>query len=289
MTVPAAAGPTGLTSGIVPFSLVDGPGARFVAFLQGCGFDCLACHNPYTIGVCDDCGACLDVCETEALSVRAGRVVWRADACSGGDACIAVCPIDATPKTRTWTPQQLVEQVRQGAPFLSGVTVSGGEATRQAAFVAAFFETLANDPDLHRLTRFIDSNGDADVATWASLRPWMDAAMIDLKAFDDDVHRRLTGRPVDRVLASIAWLADRTLLHEVRMLLIPGHNDAPQHLERAAAWLAKTAPGVPVKVIGFRRHGVREAAQAWAEPTREALESAAARLRASGVERTLIV
>lgn len=279
----------GTTSGIVPFSLVDGPGARFVAFLQGCGFDCLACHNPYTIGVCDDCGVCLEACETEALSLHAGRVVWRADLCTGGDACIAVCPIDATPKTRTWTPRQLVEQVRQGVPFLSGVTVSGGEATRQAAFVAAFFEALAGDAELHGLSRFVDSNGDADATVWSSLQPWMDAAMIDLKAFDGDVHRRLTGRPVDRVLASIAWLADRKLLHEVRMLLVPGQNDTEAQLERAAEWLTHTAPGVPVKVIGFRRHGVREMALGWSEPAREALESAAARLRASGIERTSIV
>ena len=39
----------GLLADVVPFSWVDGPGNRYVAFLQGCGFDCLACHNPHTI------------------------------------------------------------------------------------------------------------------------------------------------------------------------------------------------------------------------------------------------
>ena len=39
----------GLVAGTLPFSAVDGPGNRFVVFLQGCGFDCLACHNPATI------------------------------------------------------------------------------------------------------------------------------------------------------------------------------------------------------------------------------------------------
>ena len=34
---------------VVPFSWVDGPGNRFVVFVQGCPFDCLACHNPGTI------------------------------------------------------------------------------------------------------------------------------------------------------------------------------------------------------------------------------------------------
>lgn len=283
------AAPTGVTSGVLPFSVVDGPGARFVAFLQGCGFGCPACHNPYTIGVCDDCGACLDACTSGALSVLGGHVVWNPDACSGCDACVAACPIDATPKTRRWTPEALTEQVREATPFLSGVTVSGGEATRQAGFVVAFFRALASDPELFRLTRFVDSNGDADPTTWRTLAPLMHGAMIDLKAFDDDVHRRLTGRPVARVRDSIEWLAGRGLLHEVRMLILPGRSDDPAMLDRTATWLREVAPGVPVKVIGFRRHGVRDAARAWPEPSRRLLEAVAGRLHAGGVGSVSIV
>jgi pyruvate formate lyase activating enzyme len=39
----------GLVADFLPFSWVDGPGNRAVVFMQGCNFNCLACHNPQTI------------------------------------------------------------------------------------------------------------------------------------------------------------------------------------------------------------------------------------------------
>lgn len=35
-------------AGIVSESVVDGPGIRFVVFVQGCPHHCLGCHNPET-------------------------------------------------------------------------------------------------------------------------------------------------------------------------------------------------------------------------------------------------
>jgi pyruvate formate lyase activating enzyme len=252
----ASAGTTGLVTDVIEFSAVDGPGNRFVVFLQGCTFDCLACHNPYTINPCVDCGDCVATCPSGALSVDGtGKVLWNAAACTGGDTCLGVCPHDASPKARTLAVADLLERIRPAAPFLSGVTVSGGEATRQPAFLRDLFAAVR--AEFGRLTCFVDTNGDTDPATWDLLEPVMDAAMVDLKCLDDDLHLRLTGASNARALASIRHLADRGKLFEVRLLLIDAVNDSDDLLTRTGQWLAGVDPGMRVKVIGYRDHGVR--------------------------------
>ena len=174
-----------------------------------------------------------------------------------------------TPLARTVTVEGLVEEVRAVAPFLSGVTVSGGEATLQAPFVAAWFAALRKDPATARLTRFIDSNGCADDPVWDLLLPVTDGVMLDLKALDVATHREMTGLGNAQVLHSLDRLFAEQRLAEVRLLVVPGHNDSEEALRATGSYLAHRAPGIPVKVIGFRPHGVRAAARHIPAPTAE--------------------
>ena len=175
----------------------------------------------------------------------------------------------ATPNARQVTVDELLGEARPLAPFLSGVTVSGGEATLQAPFVAAWFRALGADPDTAGLTRLIDSNGCADAATWDLLLPVTDGVMLDLKALDVDTHIRLTGHSNAPVLVSLHRLAAEEKLTEVRLLVVPGHNDGEDALRDTGDYLAEHAPGVAVRVIGFRPHGVRASAREIPEPTVE--------------------
>jgi pyruvate-formate lyase-activating enzyme len=223
---------TGYVAGTIAFSVVDGPGNRFTIFLQGCNFDCVACHNPQTIPHAD--------------GTRFERTV-----------------------------DDLLTQIRRAAPFLSGVTVSGGEATQQPEFVLALFRAIKTDPALGRLTCFVDSNGACPADVWDALDPVMDGAMIDLKCLDDTIHRSMTGEPNDEVLASIRQLHTLGKLYEVRLLLLPGVNDDPALLRRTGEWLAALDPHLRLKVIGFRAHGARPHDPPLVEPTIEQREAAA--------------
>lgn len=182
---------------------------------------------------------------------------------------IAQCSPSAAP--RRSTVRELLAQIREVEPYLSGVTVAGGEATLQPRFVKALFWAVKQDRVLQRLTTFVDSNGDTTPVVWDRLLPVTDAAMIDLKALDPQVHRRLTGRPNERVLASIEKLACAGRLHEVRLLVVPGFNDDPDQLRRTGQWLASIDRTIRTVVIGFRAHGVRPAFRWIPEPDPEEL------------------
>jgi pyruvate-formate lyase-activating enzyme len=226
----------GLVADTITFSSVDGPGNRFVVFLQGCNFDCLACHNPQTIpGI-------------GAVDGHASRRV---------------------------SVDELLERVRAAAPFLSGVTVSGGEPTQQPAFLRELFAAVKADPALARLSCFVDSNGACELEVWESLAPVMDGAIIDLKCLDPEIHRALTGHSNDRVLASISHLHDLGLLYEVRLLILAGLNDGDGLMGRTAEWLAAIDPRMRVKLIGFRDHGARPHDPPLVEPAPAAIESIA--------------
>lgn len=242
--------PRALVASTIPFSNVDGPGNRFVVFVQGCNFDCIACHNPQTIR-----------CE----------------------------PANAAERHLSRTRGDLITELRRYAPFVSGITVSGGEATRQAPFVRSLFHAVKTDPVLHRLTCFVDSNGHADADTWRSLAPVTDGVMVDLKCLDDGIHRTLTGQSNELVLRSIADLQRRGLLYEVRLLLVPGLNDDPALVARTGEWLAAVDPEMRVKVIGFRRHGVRPDPRLTRDADPDELEAHADRLRAAGLHRLCVV
>lgn len=258
-----SAQPSALVSRILTFSCVDGPGNRLVIFLQGCNFDCITCHNPHTINHCTHCGDCVPECPSEALSVQDGNVVWHPEACTHCDRCIDVCPHKSNPKITRYSLDEMLALIRQHHFFLSGITVSGGEATLQLPFIIALFEAVKADPTLAHLTCFIDSNGSLSEAGWQRVMPVLDGTMIDLKAWQNDTHRWLVGRDKHRVMATIKLLATHGKLHEVRLLHIPGKSDLDTEVDAVGTFLNTLPPEVNIRLNAFQHHGVIGEALSW--------------------------
>lgn len=193
------------------------------------------------------------------------------------------------PGTRFTTVDEVLAELRPVEPYLAGVTVSGGEATAQWRFVRDLFGEIRTDPELGRLTTYVDTNGHALPRVWDELLPVTDGFMVDLKALNPDVHRRLTGRDNSLVLDSIRYLHQHRRLAEVRLLLVPGYNDSPPQLARTATWLAELDPGLRTVVIGFRPHGVRREFAVVPALGVEALERARGVLEGAGLTHVVTV
>ncbi|MDX7898268.1 YjjW family glycine radical enzyme activase [Aeromonas media] len=274
----------------LPFSCVDGPGNRLVLFLQGCNFRCPGCHNPHTIGLCDHCGDCVPGCPSGALTLVEGRpgesrVRWQASLCTHCDRCLDACPRSASPKTHQMSVAEVLILLRRYGPLLTGITVSGGEATTQLPFVIDLFAAIKAAPDLAHLSCLLDSNGSLGETGWQRLLPVLDGAMIDLKGWRESVHHSLTGQGRERVLASLQLLARAGKLAEVRLLQVPGRTDfidADGKLEAGLASFLQSLGPVPIRLNGFRHHGVRGEATLWQEAAMEELERLSNALKVKG-------
>ena len=240
---------------IIDSSLVDGPGNRTSIFVQGCNYHCTYCHNPETISLCRHCGDCVDSCPVGALSMRDGQIVWDADIRVACDACIKTCPHLASPRVRWMTADEVAQRVARNAPFLKGITVSGGECTLYKDFLMELFSLVKP----LGLSCLIDSNGSMDFREHPDLLALADGVMLDIKAVELDEYRAITGGDGSRILDIAVHLASLGKLTEVRTVCAPGLHSA----DTVEAVCRRIAPlqahgDIHYRLIAYRPYGVRE-------------------------------
>ena len=252
-------GLTGCINKIIPCSFVDGPGSRFVLFLQGCNMRCATCHNPQTRGICAHCGGCHQLCPNQALNFdpagKDGAIAWHEARCEGCGRCTDFCTQSADPRCCVMGVVEVLSRIRRAAPFVTGITASGGEPTLQPAFLIALFNAVKSDPSLARLTTYIDTNGALSAHLWGELLATTDGVMVDLKSFDAARHLAMTGLALDLVLAGIERIKESGKLYEVRVLFVPGFNDDPRELGAMANYLCALDAGLRVRLIAFHPRG----------------------------------
>lgn len=272
---------------IIPFSSVDGPGNRTAVFLQGCNFDCRYCHNPETRNLCTGCMECVEKCPAKALESRDGRVVFDPAACVGCDTCIHTCRFGCSPRIRHMTPEEVMAEVRKQVPFIRGITVSGGECTLYPEFLTELFELCRKEG----LGRMIDSNGALDFAKHPKLLEAADGVMLDVKAWDEEEHRKVTGVSGEIVKKNARELAAAGKLYEVRTVVAPGLFDYEQTVRETARLLKPylACGGIRYKLIRYRQIGVREQYAIYQSPADDVMEKLADIVREEGLNDVIVI
>jgi len=81
----------------------------------------------------------------------------------------------------------------------------------------------------------------------------MDAANVDLKAFTEEFYERVTFARLGPVLETLEYLVRETRVWtEITTLLIPGHNDSEEEVERLSRWVVEhLGVDVPLHFTAF--------------------------------------
>jgi len=191
-------------------SAVDGPGMRVVAWLAGCQFRCLYCHNPDTWSL------------SNGMPVPLARAIEE------------------------------LRKYRHGLKVMSGgFTISGGEPLMQDRFVVKLF-TAAQGMGIHTA---LDTNGFLGDRLSDGELEKINLVLLDIKTWDAQRHRHLTGKDVGPTIDFARRLAARKRPCWLRFVLVPTLTDDPQDISQIAKFAAGLGNIERVDVLPFHQLG----------------------------------
>ena len=198
------------------FGTVDGPGVRFVIFLQGCPMRCKYCHNPDTwkmhSGSVRSAQSLIKEYErNQAFYAKGGITV------TGGE---ALMQIDFLLELFALAKEKGIHTCLD----TSGITYKPGKT---------------------EYNRKLDE-----------LMTMTDLVMLDIKHIDSDAHRKLTGHGNEGILAFARYLAEKKVPVWIRHVVVPGITDDPGQLTRLGAFLAQLPNVQALDVLPYHVMGV---------------------------------
>lgn len=224
------------------FGSVDGPGIRFIIFLQGCPMRCQYCHNPdsWTMGQGETMTATQLLDKAERY-----RTYWGAE---GG---ITVSGGEALAQT-DFLLELFAEAKRRG--INTCLDTSAQPFTRREPFFSKFQKLMS-------LT---------------------DTVLLDIKHIDDEAHRRLTRHGNGNILDCARYLSDIRKPVWIRHVLVPGVTDDDAALHRLRRFLdtlynIERVEVLPYHTLGtfkYERLGLPYPLEGVKPPTAERVENA---------------
>ncbi len=201
------------------FGSVDGPGVRFVVFLQGCRMRCRYCHNPETWSMDKGEEYSVDkLCER----VLKYRTYWGKDSSKGG------------------------------------VTVSGGEPLLQIKPLIEFMKIL-KQKGVHTAVDTSGQPFCQDeefMKDFSELTKYVDLFILDIKQYDSKGHKSLTGFDNQNILEMAQYLSDNGNKMWIRHVLVPGLTDDEEDMNNIADFISGLKTVERVEVLPYHSLGM---------------------------------
>lgn len=210
----------------------DGPGNRLVYHLQGCNMRCMWCSNPEGLSkegtlVVNSEWLLDSFCPHNAIQ---GKNINRSicETCKSKE-CITIYKNKGIRLScEDYEVDEIVEEAIRSAMLFydgGGVTLTGGEATLQFDAVTELLERLKNE----RINTAIETNGTHPKLE--SLFPLIDVLIMDLKHYDNEAHKAVTGVSNSVIKENFikAFANHKNLL--VRIPVIKGVNDSEKDIK----------------------------------------------------------
>jgi pyruvate formate lyase activating enzyme len=205
----------GLIFSVKRYSIHDGPGIRVTFFMKGCPLSCWWCHNPEGISPDPE-----NVEQIEKVGEREFMVNEQAG--------------------KYYSADDILEILEKEKIFISeskgGVTFSGGEPLLQTGFL---LEALKKCKDAGYHTT-VDTSGYSQAENYKSIMPYTNLFLFDIKHLDDSKHILYTGVSNSLILSNLHLILNSGRDFMIRVPVIPGFNDDPEHLEMLKSFLLKS-------------------------------------------------
>ncbi len=254
----------GLVSNIQKFSINDGEGIRSTIFLSGCPLECKWCANPetkkltqrsmYYRNKCKHCNACIEACDHDAID----KVTYHIDEnkCVKCNRCVSSCQYGARSVNGYYmSVDEVIDEVKGDFIFFSksggGITFSGGEPTLQIEFlgemVTAFYER-GIDMAIETCGYFL-----FEKVEWILKK--MDMIFVDIKHYDKDEHRKLTGVDNDIILSNICKIGKLNKNLVVRIPVLNGINSDEENIAKTARFVKENIDNPKIELLPYHEYG----------------------------------
>lgn len=298
-------------------SMYDGQGLRTVVYLKGCPLRCAWCSTPesinprpelgYDVTKCNECNECVKACPEKALeSLRKGEgILLRKNLCTACFECIEKCPENALKAYgMNMDVESVLKEIEKDEVFFfhsgGGVTLSGGEPLLQAEFCGEILKG-SRERGIHTA---IETSSYAPWERYEKVLPFLDTIYTDIKCFDTEKHRELTGVANNLILENLKKIdaSEYDLELIIRVPLVPGCNDSDENLTQTLAFCSTLRKITCLELLPYHRfgvetygllglsyklHGVESATIPWAEEKADMLrkKGTAVKIRVSGNEK----